>query len=70
MLHPPVEEEEHTPEERRLLRKAYRLILSWKRDEPKTNPSPSDIAGNPKAENRSKEIYTQPEASQGDKKDV
>jgi hypothetical protein len=36
-------EEEFTPEQRRLLAKAYRLILSWKCDEPDSNSSPADV---------------------------
>ena len=40
------EAEEFTPEQRRLLAKAYRLILSWKRDEPDSKSSPSDVSKN------------------------
>ena len=39
-------EEEFTPEQRRLLAKAYRLILSWKRDEPDSKSSSSDVPEN------------------------
>lgn len=32
-----------TPEQRRLLAETYRLILSWKHDEPNPIPSSSDV---------------------------
>lgn len=40
----PPKTEEFTPEQRQLLGKAYRLILSWKREKPKPveNSSQSD----------------------------
>ena len=36
--------EEFTPEQRRVLAQAYRLILSWKRDEPDPKSSSPDVS--------------------------
>jgi len=41
MCNPSIESTEYTPEQRRLLGRAYRLILSWERKEPKTELRPS-----------------------------
>jgi len=41
MCNPSIESTEYTPEQRRLLGRAYRLILSWERKEPKTEQRPS-----------------------------
>ncbi len=38
---PPPEPAEYTPEQRRLLARAYRLILNWRRDDTLRKP-PSD----------------------------
>ncbi len=43
MCDPSTETTEYTPEQRRLLGKAYRLILSWKREDPKPEALPSTM---------------------------
>jgi hypothetical protein len=61
---------QYTPEQRKLLGKAYRLILSWKREDPKRQLSSLDVAGNT---NR-KSIRTSPlapsDTGQGEKNNV
>ncbi len=36
--HPPLEQVEYTPEQRRLLARAYQLILHWRRDDTTREP--------------------------------
>ena len=47
MCDPSTETTEYTPEQRRLLGKAYRLILSWEREEPKPESKSSTEKANP-----------------------
>ncbi|MBI5351716.1 MAG: hypothetical protein HZB50_03665 [Chloroflexi bacterium] len=46
----PPEKEEYTPEQRKLLAKAYRLILSWPRE--KTEPDQTCSSSEPRADSR------------------
>ena len=47
MCNPSTETTEYTPEQRRLLGKAYRLILSWEREEPKPESKSSTVKAIP-----------------------
>lgn len=66
MQHKP---EEFTPEQRRLLAQAYRLILSWKRDEPDPKSSSSDVSEDIETGERGKksggQVHDLPEKKRG-----
>ena len=47
MCDPSTETSEYTPEQRRLLGKAYRLILSWEREDPKPESKSSTVKAIP-----------------------
>ena len=47
MCDPSTETTDYTPEQRRLLGKAYRLILSWEREDPKPEAHPSTVKAIP-----------------------
>ena len=63
------EAEKFTPEQRRLLAEAYRLILSWKRDEPDPkSPSsdvPEDIETGKHVKQPGGQVHDLPEKKQG-----
>lgn len=69
MNNAPPETEEYTPEQRKLLAKAYRLILSWPRE--KTEPAETSSYSNERKDTRktalhpSVDVASLPENEQG-----
>ena len=59
---------EYTPEQRKLLAKAYRLILSWKREEPEVKASALSAARKPGNSHLATSSLLPPKTEQGEKK--
>ena len=59
---------EYTPEQRKLLAKAYRLILSWKREEPDANSTAFSAARKPRNSQSVSSSLLPPKTGQGEKK--
>jgi len=63
----PSSSNEFTPEQRKLLAKAYRLILSWKREEPEKNRSALSTARKPSKSRSVTSSLLPPQTEEGEK---
>ncbi len=62
--------DEYTLEQRKLLAKAYRLILNWKREEPEPQSSAFDAARNKSKKHPAASSSAPPYLGPGEKKHV